>query len=166
MSIREKVYELLESIESSAEILDQNITSWEGRKLDREPGNFVSDEITEPLNLDRNRIDNSLPLEISSGAAASNDVADGSAVVIGVDPEEEPADEEDEQSSDEAEVEEEKYYVYGESSFANEVNKLLKESESDVAGIKKYNMDGRIAAYQVKNALNKVLPETAATGLQ
>lgn len=166
MSIREKVYELLESIESSAEILDQNITSWEGRKLDREPGNFVSDEITEPLNLDRNRIDNSLPLEISSGAAASNDVADGSAVVIGVDPEEEPADEEDEQSSDEAEVEEEKYYVYGESSFVNEVNKLLKESESDIAGIKKYNMDGRIAAYQVKNALNKVLPETAATGLQ
>ena len=179
MSIREKVYELLEAVESSAEILDTNTTSWESRKLDREAGQFIPDEVTDPLNLDRNRIDNSLPMEVSDGrphfdsedeTSGNTEVVDGSTVVIGVDTEEEPEEEHPEDCEcpecKKKQPKEAYQYKIGESSFVADVNKLLTESESDVAGIKKYNLDGRIAAYQVKNALNKALPETASTGLQ
>lgn len=175
MSIREKVYELLEAVESSAEILNANLTDWESRKLDREAGQFIPDEVTDPLNLDRNRIDNSLPMTVSDGrphyddAEAQNsgntEVVDGATVMIGVEGEEEHPDT-CECPECRKKAAEEYRYKYGESSFAADVNKLLTESESDVAGIKQFNMDPRIAAYQVKDALNKVLPETASTGLQ
>lgn len=174
MSIREKVYELLEAVESSAEILDANTTNWESRKLDREAGQFIPDEVTDPLNLDRNRIDNSLPMEISDGRPhfdseaetdGNTEVVDGATVMIGVESEEEHPDTCECPECQKKAAEAYKY-KYGESSFAADVNKLLKESESDVAGIKSWNMDARIAAYQVKDALNKVLPETASTGLQ
>jgi hypothetical protein len=175
MSIREKVYELLEAVESSAEILNANLTDWESRKLDREAGQFIPDEVTDPLNLDRNRIDNSLPMTVSDGRphyddtetqnSGNTEVVDGATVMIGVEDEEEHPDTCECPECKKKAAEAYKY-KYGESSFAADVNKLLKESESDVAGIKKYNIDGRIAAYEVKNALNKVLPETASTGLQ
>lgn len=167
MSIREKVYELLEAVESSAEIIDTNATSWESRKLDRENGEFTPDEITDPENLDRNRIDHELPLNISTHDRNSEngDVIDGATIVIGVEQEGEACDRAPENQEEEPHHTFHNY-IYGESSFLSEVSKLLKESESDVSGIKQFNTDPRIAAYQVKNALNKLLPETASTGLQ
>lgn len=159
MSIREKIYELLEAVESSAEILDTNTTNWDSRKLDREGGKFIPAEVTDPLNLDRNRIDNTLPLEISNGAVATNNnvsddvVVDGASIVIGIESEEEKPSQEHSHS-----------YLYGESSFANEVAKILQES--DIEGIKKFNTDGRVCANMVKRALDKELPELSAQGLQ
>ena len=137
MSIREKVYELLEAVESSAEILDTNTTDWESRKLDREAGQFIPDEVTDPLNLDRNRIDNSLPMEISDGrphfdsedeTSGNAEVVDGATVMIGVESDEEEHPDTCECPECQKKADEAYKYKYGESSFAADVNKLLTES--------------------------------------
>lgn len=134
MSImREKVMALLEEVESSADIIDTNITSWESRKLDRDNGAFSTDEVTDPGNIDRNRINHELPMNVSDHNADTDPnkrvAATGmEAIMIGV----------------------------SESKFAQDIRKVLQEQ--DWEGVKAWNPDLRIAAYQVKRALDSACP--------
>ena len=134
MSImRDRVMELLEEVESSAEIIDTNVTDWESRKLDRGEGAFSTDEVTDLGNIDRNRINHELPMEVSDHNEDLDPekrmVAGMSSIMIGV----------------------------SESKFAQDIKKILQEQ--DWEGVKAWNPDLRIAAYQVKRALDQSCPE-------
>ena len=77
-AIREKVQALLEGIESSAEIIADNVVDWDDRRLDREPGTFTADEIS-MLNKERE-----VELHMSSDEAPSCEVSHTKTVTIGV----------------------------------------------------------------------------------
>lgn len=133
MSImREKVMAMLEEVESSADIIDTNTTSWESRKLDRGEGAFSTDEVTDLGNIDRNRINHELPMEVSDHNADLDPekkiVAGMHSIMIGV----------------------------AESKFAQNVQKVLQEQNWE--GVKAWNPDLRISANQVKRALDDACP--------
>ena len=132
--MRDKVMALLEEVEKAAEIIDTNTTDWESRKLDRGEGAFSTDEITDPGNIDRNRINHELPMDVSDHSENLNPehkiVAGMGSIMIGV------------SESD--------------SKFAQEVAKVL--TEQNWEGVKAWNQDLRISANQVKRALDAVCP--------
>lgn len=133
MSImREKVMAMLEEVQSSADIIDTNTTSWESRKLDRGEGAFSTDEVTDLGNIDRNRINHELPMEVSDHNADLDPekkiVAGMHSIMIGV----------------------------AESKFAQNVQKVLQEQNWE--GVKAWNPDLRISANQVKRALDDACP--------
>lgn len=128
-SIREKVKAFLEGIESSEEIINSNVVDWNDRKLDREAGAFTADEIAN-MNQEREVHPNLSNDEENPEAGLS--IVRKSTVVLG-DP---------------------NYY---ESTFAQKVREAL--VESDYAGIRPWNDDKRIAAWMVKDALSKAMPE-------
>jgi len=131
MSImRERVMAMLEEVQSSADIIDTNTTSWESRKLDRGEGAFSSDEVTDLGNIDRNRINHELPMDVSDhneDLDPERKIVAGS-IMIGV----------------------------AESKFAQDVRKVLQEQ--DWEGVKAWNQDLRISANQVKRALDTACP--------
>lgn len=130
--MRERVMAMLEEVQSSADIIDTNTTSWESRKLDRGEGAFSSDEVTDLGNIDRNRINHELPMDVSDHNEDLDPekkvVAGMRSIMIGV----------------------------SESKFAQDVKKVLQEQ--DWEGVKAWNPDTRIAAYQVKRALDSACP--------
>ena len=130
--MRDQVMALLEEVESSEVIIDKNTTSWESRKLDRGEGAFSTDEVTDLGNIDRNRINHDLPMEVSDHNPDLDPekkvVAGMHSIMIGV----------------------------SESKFAESVKKVLQEQ--DWEGVKAWNPDLRIAAYQVKRALDSACP--------
>ena len=130
--MREKVMAMLEEVESSADIIDTNTTSWESRKLDRGEGAFSTDEVTDLGNIDRNRINHELPMEVSDHNADLDPekkiVAGMHSIMIGV----------------------------AESKFAQNVQKVLQEQNWE--GVKAWNPDLRISANQVKRALDDACP--------
>ena len=130
--MRDQVMALLEEVESSEEIINTNTTSWESRKLDRDEGAFSTDEVTDLGNIDRNRINHELPMDVSDHNADLDPekkvVAGMHSIMIGV----------------------------SESKFAESVKKVLQEQ--DWEGVKAWNPDLRIAAYQVKRALDSACP--------
>lgn len=136
--MRDQVMALLEEVESSEVIIDTNTTSWESRKLDRGEGAFSTDEVTDLGNIDRNRINHDLPMEVSDHNPDLDPekkvVAGMHSIMIGV----------------------------AESKFAESVKNLLQEQ--DWEGVKAWNPDMRIAAYQVKRALDSACP--AVKGIQ
>lgn len=133
MSImRERVMAMLEEVQSSADIIDTNTTSWESRKLDRGEGAFSSDEVTDLGNIDRNRINHELPMDVSDHNEdldlEKKVVAGMHSIMIGV----------------------------SESKFAQDVKKVLEEQNWE--GVKAWNQDLRISANQVKRALDMACP--------
>lgn len=133
MSImRERVMAMLEEVQSSADIIDTNTTSWESRKLDRGEGAFSSDEVTDLGNIDRNRINHELPMDVSDHNEDLDPekkvVAGMRSIMIGV----------------------------SESKFAQDVKKVLEEQNWE--GVKAWNQDLRISANQVKRALDMACP--------
>lgn len=100
MSIKEKVIELLEEVNSSEEIINSNVADWDERKLDRTAGAFTTDEVTDTENLDCNRINHEIPMEISNHANPENEI-ETTSIFIGV----------------------------SESNFVNSVKKMLKEQD-------------------------------------
>lgn len=133
MSImRERVMAMLEEVQSSADIIDTNTTSWESRKLDRGEGAFSSDEVTDLGNIDRNRINHELPMDVSDHNEDLDPekkvVAGMHSIMIGV----------------------------SESKFAQDVKKVLEEQNWE--GVKAWNQDLRISANQVKRALDMACP--------
>lgn len=130
--MREKVMAMLEEVQSSADIIDTNTTSWESRKLDRGEGAFSTDEVTDLGNIDRNRINHELPMEVSDHNADLDPekkiVAGMHSIMIGV----------------------------SESKFAQDVQKVLQEQNWE--GVKAWNPDLRISANQVKRALDDACP--------
>ena len=136
--MRDQVMALLEEVESSEVIIDKNTTSWESRKLDRGEGAFSTDEVTDLGNIDRNRINHELPMDVSDHNPDLDPekkvVAGMHSIMIGV----------------------------AESKFAESVKKVLQEQ--DWEGVKAWNPDLRIAAYQVKRALDQACP--AVKGIQ
>ena len=130
--MREKVMAMLEEVQSSADIIDTNTTSWESRKLDRGEGAFSTDEVTDLGNIDRNRINHELPMEVSDHNADLDPekkiVAGMHSIMIGV----------------------------AESKFAQNVQKVLQEQNWE--GVKAWNPDLRISANQVKRALDDACP--------
>ena len=130
--MRDQVMALLEEVESSEVIIDTNTTSWESRKLDRGEGAFSTDEVTDLGNIDRNRINHELPMDVSDHNPDLDPekkvVAGMHSIMIGV----------------------------SESKFAESVKKVLQEQ--DWEGVKAWNPDTRVAAYQVKRALDSACP--------
>ena len=130
--IRERVMAMLEEVQSSADIIDTNTTSWESRKLDRGEGAFSSDEVTDLGNIDRNRINHELPMDVSDHNEDLDPekkvVAGMHSIMIGV----------------------------SESKFAESVKKVLQEQNWE--GVKAWNPDLRISANQVKRALDDACP--------
>lgn len=130
--MREKVMAMLEEVEKAAEIIDTNVTDWESRKLDRGEGAFSTDEITDPDNIDRNRINHEIPMDISDHSENLEPehkvVAGLGSIMIGV----------------------------AESKFAQGVRKALQEQNWE--GVKAWNPDLRISANQVKRALDDACP--------
>lgn len=130
--MRERVMAMLEEVQSSADIIDTNTTSWESRKLDRGEGAFSSDEVTDLGNIDRNRINHELPMDVSDHNEDLDPekkvVAGMHSIMIGV----------------------------SESKFAQNVQKVLQEQNWE--GVKAWNPDLRISANQVKRALDDACP--------
>ena len=130
--MRERVMAMLEEVQSSADIIDTNTTSWESRKLDRGEGAFSSDEVTDLGNIDRNRINHELPMDVSDHNEDLDPekkvVAGMHSIMIGV----------------------------SESKFAQDVKKVLEEQNWE--GVKAWNQDLRISANQVKRALDMACP--------
>lgn len=130
--MRERVMAMLEEVQSSADIIDTNTTSWESRKLDRGEGAFSTDEVTDLGNIDRNRINHELPMDVSDHNEDLDPekkvVAGMSSIMIGV----------------------------SESKFAQDVKKVLEEQNWE--GVKAWNQDLRISANQVKRALDMACP--------
>ena len=130
--MRERVMAMLEEVQSSADIIDTNTTSWESRKLDRGEGAFSSDEVTDLGNIDRNRINHELPMDVSDHNEDLDPekkmVAGMQTIMIGV----------------------------AESKFAQDVKKVLQEQNWE--GVKAWNPDLRISANQVKRALDDACP--------
>lgn len=130
--MRERVMAMLEEVQSSADIIDTNTTSWESRKLDRGEGAFSSDEVTDLGNIDRNRINHELPMDVSDHNEDLDPekrmVAGMRSIMIGV----------------------------SESKFAQDVKKVLEEQNWE--GVKAWNQDLRISANQVKRALDMACP--------
>ena len=130
--MRERVMAMLEEVQSSADIIDTNTTSWESRKLDRGEGAFSTDEVTDLGNIDRNRINHDLPMEVSDHnedlEPEKKVVAGMRSIMIGV----------------------------SESKFAEGVRKALQEQNWE--GVKAWNPDLRISANQVKRALDDACP--------
>lgn len=130
--MRERVMAMLEEVQSSADIIDTNTTSWESRKLDRGEGAFSSDEVTDLGNIDRNRINHELPMDVSDHNEDLDPekkmVAGMQTIMIGV----------------------------AESKFAQNVKKVLQEQNWE--GVKAWNPDLRISANQVKRALDDACP--------
>ena len=130
--MRDQVMALLEEVESSEVIIDKNTTSWESRKLDRGEGAFSTDEVTDLGNIDRNRINHDLPMEVSDHNPDLDPekkvVAGMHSIMIGV----------------------------AESKFAQNVQKVLQEQNWE--GVKAWNPDLRISANQVKRALDDACP--------
>ena len=130
--MRERVMAMLEEVQSSADIIDTNTTSWESRKLDRGEGAFSTDEVTDLGNIDRNRINHDLPMEVSDHnedlEPEKKVVAGMRSIMIGV----------------------------SESKFAEDVRKVLQEQNWE--GVKAWNPDLRISANQVKRALDDACP--------
>lgn len=130
--MRERVMAMLEEVQSSADIIDTNTTSWESRKLDRGEGAFSTDEVTDLGNIDRNRINHELPMDVSDHNEDLDPekkvVAGMSSIMIGV----------------------------SESKFAQDVKKVLEEQNWE--GVKAWNPDLRISVNQVKRALDDACP--------
>lgn len=130
--MRERVMAMLEEVQSSADIIDTNTTSWESRKLDRGEGAFSSDEVTDLGNIDRNRINHELPMDVSDHNEDLDPekrmVAGMRSIMIGV----------------------------SESKFAQDVKKVLEEQNWE--GVKAWNPDLRISVNQVKRALDDACP--------
>ena len=130
--MRDQVMALLEEVESSEEIINTNTTSWESRKLDRDEGAFSTDEVTDLGNIDRNRINHELPMDVSDHNPDLDPekkvVAGMHSIMIGV----------------------------AESKFAQNVQKVLQEQNWE--GVKAWNPDLRISANQVKRALDDACP--------
>ena len=130
--MRDQVMALLEEVESSEVIIDKNTTSWESRKLDRGEGAFSTDEVTDLGNIDRNRINHELPMDVSDHNPDLDPekkvVAGMHSIMIGV----------------------------SESKFAESVKKVLQEQNWE--GVKAWNPDLRISANQVKRALDDACP--------
>lgn len=130
--MRERVMAMLEEVQSSADIIDTNTTSWESRKLDRGEGAFSTDEVTDLGNIDRNRINHELPMDVSDHNENLDPekkvVAGMSSIMIGV----------------------------SESKFAQDVKKVLEEQNWE--GVKAWNPDLRISVNQVKRALDDACP--------
>lgn len=66
MAIREKINALLEEIESSEEMIKTNVVDWSSRDLERTPGEFTQEEVTDPKNVDANRATDENPLNVDA----------------------------------------------------------------------------------------------------